>query len=234
MRKILYGLTAFAMILSFLYVAIHIPTFSIGTYQRHFETYGTAEVIGISETELLQVTQRLLGYMAGSYQDLTIYATVQGVYGPFFTQREVDHMVDVRLLFQMGDMILWFSVAMIAMGLYVAWYLYKELHVIAKYTLIGGGMTLAITLWLAYLFATDFVRHWWTFHDVFFFFDEERLWILDPQVDHLINMVPYSFFMSIGVTIGGLFVSLLLGLMGVSGGYLFYQQKNKPLIKEGL
>ena len=218
--KTLGVINAICLSLVLLYVAIHIPTFSMATYTRHFAYFGTAELIDMSESDLLAVTERLVGYMAGRYPDLAIYATVGGAYRPFFTQREIDHMVDVLLLFNIARIL----VAVSAVTLALTWfYAYRQEAVrwFCKANVLTALVVIVIGLGLALLFSQDFVHHFHRFHDIFFFFDYEQLWLLDPNYDMLINMVPYIFFINIFVRIGIIFGSLTLVSLALFGVLLW-------------
>ncbi|MCL1996348.1 MAG: DUF1461 domain-containing protein [Defluviitaleaceae bacterium] len=214
---------AFTLTLVLLYIAIHIPTFSMSTYTNHFEQHNTAALIQISQQDLLAVTNRLVGYMRGTYDDLVIYATVAGQYRQFFTQREIDHMVDVLLLFQIGR---WLFVVSIVLFLLSAAWIYKNklFELMAKVQFFWGVGTMVVVLWLGWLFYTDFVRYFHIFHYIFFFFDYEQLWLLDPNVDMLVNMVPYIFFINIGQTIATIFLGAVVVITALAG-YMFFKLK---------
>ena len=227
MTKILYVLGAISAILLSLYIAVHIPSFSLNTYKNHYARENTAALIGISDEELIAVTQRLLGYMSGTYNDLEIEATVRGETRLFFTQREVDHMADVVILFRGGEIIRNISIALLLISLYFA-YKKKEVYTFSKITLIIIAIVIAIILWLVYVFSTDFVGSWWRFHDIFFFNDDQQLWILDPAVDNLVNMVPYSFFSRLAIWVGGIFSGLILAILTLCTGIFIHTKIKNP------
>ena len=205
MTKPLYVLGAVGLILVTLYLSITIPAFSIATYKTHYQTAHTSQIIQIEETELIHVTQHLINYMRGKAPDLEVWATVGGVYRPFFTQREVDHMADVIVLFNGGRILAGLSAVCAIAALGVA-YKKKQMHTLSAVTLVVIAAVVALIIWLVIAFTRDFVGSWWLFHHIFFFNDADQLWILDPTVDHLVNMVPYEFFMSLLTTIATNFV----------------------------
>lgn len=218
MKWLLGVISAVSLTLVVLYVAIHIPTFSLQTYANHYHSHNTANIIQISEQELMMVTERLVGYMRGTYPDILIYATVAGEYRRFFTDREIYHMVDVLLLFNLGRILR--NVSIVAVAL--TWlYAYKKSYIthFAKAYFYTGIAVLLYCALLAWLFATNFVLHFHIFHEIFFFFDQEQLWILDPSVDMLLNMVPYEFFINIATTIGIIFASAITAITLTAGAY---------------
>jgi integral membrane protein (TIGR01906 family) len=79
-----------------------------------------------------------------------------------------------------------------------------------------AGFLLLLSL-LAIVIAVDFDNAFTIFHLLFF---NNDLWILDPSVDLLINMVPLPFFIDISIFIGALFMGLSLAVMGLCSLYL--------------
>lgn len=225
MIKYLLTVTAaLALCLIVLYMAIHIPTFNMATYTTHFDEHNTADLINISEAELIAVTRRLVGYMAGTYDDLIIYATVGGYYRPFFTQREIDHMRDVLLLFRVGRLVLGLCIVSFLVILFWA-YKNRYLRLLAKVQFFFGTGVALLGVWLIWLFHRDFVLYFHIFHDIFFFFDHERLWMLDPREDMLINMVPYIFFINIGRTVAVIFFSIIAVITTLAGMIFFCKRE---------
>lgn len=62
------------------------------------------------------------------------------------------------------------------------------------------------------LVSADFNRYFTLFHHIFF---DNDLWLLNPDTDRLINIVPLGFFMDTVLWIAvifGIFMALLLGV----------------------
>lgn len=66
---------------------------------------------------------------------------------------------------------------------------------------------------LAAIISTDFSKYFVVFHHIFF---KNDLWILNPETDMLINIVPEGFFLDTAARIAGLYGALVLVLFGVS------------------
>ena len=85
-------------------------------------------------------------------------------------------------------------------------------RLLPKSFLITIGSFIGITLAAGVLFMTDFHRYFMIFHEIFF---KNDLWLLDPDTDLLIRMLPEGFFFDmvarIGIILGGAMVLLLLG-----------------------
>lgn len=206
------------LLLALLYFAIMIPSFHMGFYQREFERNNVAQVIGIERDELTRVTRHLMDYMLGREDDLQITVVVQGEARPFFSQREIDHMVDVKDLFAAGRQI--FNVAAIALVVmfvmlkFTDRYGLQTLARTVKTVFIGVLALLAI---LTVVISLDFIGAFHIFHEIFF---NNDYWLLDPQVDLLINMVPYPFFINIAIYSAALFVFFSAIVIALSTVYL--------------
>ena len=220
-KTILTTLNAIALIMVGLYVSVHIPTFSMATYENHYRMAGTAELIQISQEDLMNVTNRLVGYMAGTYDDIIIYATVAGEYRQFFNQLEIVHMVDVRVLFEIGGI---FRNIFIVIGVAtLAWVIKtKNYDALFKSYFYSGAVTLLTILALVLLIFSDFQRYFILFHEIFFFND---YWILDPRTDLLINLVPEIFFINIFRTISTIFLGGLVALT-IGSGVVVYKRRS--------
>lgn len=88
---------------------------------------------------------------------------------------------------------------------------------LAKGLLIGTGLFLVLCVLLGVIVASDFTNAFITFHHIFFTND---LWILDPSVDMLVNIVPEGFFFDTASRILLLFGAALLILCAGAGLYL--------------
>ena len=75
----------------------------------------------------------------------------------------------------------------------------------------GPVFFFAACLALAAVISTDFSRYFVVFHHIFF---DNDLWILDPDTDMLINIVPEAFFMDTALRIAivfAIFVTIFFG-----------------------
>lgn len=215
--------TAFVLII--LYLSIHIPTFSVNTYINHYREAGTAELIQISEEELIMVTLHMLDYMRGRADDLQIRATIAGQERDFFSSREIDHMVDVMVLFWIGRILRNIAIGIFAL---TAFFVYKKTlwdKLIKIYFFGSAGLILSLTAFTLLILA-NFERSFIIFHEIFFFND---YWILNPRVDLLINLVPEVFFVNIFIRVAVIFLSVL-GTLALVSGLLFFR---KRLFKKG-
>ena len=79
---------------------VDVCCFDRSFYVKEYEKNRTAEVIGISDEQLMMVTEHLLGYLENSEEVLKIDAEIGGVVRNVFDERDTMHMVDVKVLYQ--------------------------------------------------------------------------------------------------------------------------------------
>ncbi len=116
----------------------------------------------------------------------------------FYTQKEIDHLQDVRILMQSGTYLLILLVLLWLVGGYVA---RKDLLIIMQR---GGLLSLGVFILLLLLlpiFDSAFIY----FHKIFF---KAGTWMFDPNVSNLKRMFPNMFFYNISknvfMSFGGL------------------------------
>ena len=69
-------------------------------FARQYELAGSAQQIGVSDEDLMRMTDVLLDYLKDERQDISVQAEVHGRMREIFDQREKDHMVDVKALYK--------------------------------------------------------------------------------------------------------------------------------------
>lgn len=209
-RKILYFLAVTCFILNLFITSIFMLSFNKGYYDKMYNKLEVAQTIGISDDALDLATQTLLGYIKGDIETLDLKVEVEGNSVEMFNQREKDHMVDVKVLYQNVDRFRTVSTIFVAImilfsigvGDYVNFKLNRN---ILKTSLIFILLGVAFLGSYAML---DFESFWIDFHHVIFTND---LWLLNPRVDRLIMMVPYEFFL-------GLVTRIVIAITTISAG----------------
>lgn len=222
MRKtfaaILSAAAAWLLLLSMLLTGVFICTTSRAFYRFEYAKNDNAAVIGISDEDLMEVTEGLLDYLWGKRDNLDMQAEIRGEMREVFSQREKDHMVDVRFLIELArnalficlpaGVILWVLAALIVRkqkrGLMFAGIGY----------LAGAALLFAVVGVIVLLAMRDFTAVFVKFHEIFFTND---LWLLNWD-DMLIMMVPEPFFIDCAALIAivfaaGLAVTGLIALL---------------------
>lgn len=205
-------LFAFFLILILLISAVDIVAYRIpGYYRYEFTKHASAQRVGMDMEELLRVKEQMMDYLRGERESLSdISATIRGKEGAFFfNEREIAHMEDVRDLF-LKALMLRRILCLLALGTVILiWILRgRPLKILSKTLMIGSGLFFVLVVLFAGLLAADFSKYFIVFHQIFF---DNDLWMLDPAVDNLINIVPEGFFFETAICIMLVF-SLLLAL----------------------
>lgn len=203
--NILAFIVSMLIIFVLLLTSIEIVSFNMNFYEWQFERLDRAEYIGISDAELLRVTEELLDYMSGSREDMYIRATISGQERYVFNSREIAHMVDVRNLYTSLDIFQNSSLIAIVLLFFTALFFYRKKLTVAmpKSYLFASAFSLISILSLGLFAAINFTLFWDRFHRVAF---DNYLWLLDPRTDILINMVPEQFFYATVFTIVAIFL----------------------------
>ena len=200
---------------------VDVCCFDRSFYVKEYEKNSTAEVIGISDEQLMMVTEHLLGYLEDTEEVLKIDAEIGGVVRNVFDERDTMHMVDVKVLYQNAMLVrnVTLILALVIFGYNIS---HMKQDVVASfavsfYKALGAFMMICVAVLIGA--AVDFDAMWRFFHTIFFSND---LWLLDPNVSVLINMVPLQFFFDLVTKVVVLFIAFLAGCSTI---FLFVVRK---------
>ena len=243
MRWVMGYAAAVCVLVLIISQSVIIPTFFMPFFNWHYNRASVSrpmiqgymtipESLGMTHDDLMDVTVELLDYMRGRRDTLHgITARAEGfrVYGEnFFTQREIYHMYDVRMLYDILFVVRnvsFFLLAALILGMILL--KYNPLFLLARCGREIMAGFLALTLIMAILISIDFERSWDLFHYIFFFFDYESLWRLTPYRDLMINMVPLHFFLNISIFLGGLIT--IFSAIVITAGTIYLRQQKKTI-----
>lgn len=192
-----------------------------GYFEQEYEKYDVLSDLPsmtMSDADgLMAVTEHMMHYLRGDegYDELQIEAMMDGELRGFFSEREIAHMEDVRVLFVGAQRLRMLSAVVCAVSLLVMYLICRRdmPYVLSRSVLLGTGILLLLLGVLAYVLATDFSDAFVTFHHIFF---DNDLWILDPRVDMLINIVPEGFFFDTAMRIAAVFGGCVAAVLGLS------------------
>lgn len=224
-------LCAVCLVLVFLITAIEAVVYwTPGYFENEYTKYQVLnDLPEMTMDDLLIVTDEMMAYLRGNREDLHVFTTMGGEYREFFNAREIAHMEDVRDLFIGG---LWIRriglLFTAAYALILTLWCRKNSNrkAVVKTAVpgslcLGTGIFFASALLIAGIVATDFSKYFVVFHHIFF---DNDLWILYPETDMLINIVPEPFFMDTALRIAVTFGIMVLVFFCLS---LFLWKKNK-------
>lgn len=215
LQRILSAFAGIAMLIILLISSFEIGAYSdFGWYEKEYAKYNVLDDLEMEMSDAMQVTKEMMSYLRGNRADLVVETKVDGEEREFFNDREKAHMVDVRNLFIGGLWLRRGAILILAISFLVLiktkadW---KQL--LPKSFLITIGSFVGITLAAGVLFMTDFHRYFMIFHEIFFTND---LWLLDPDTDLLIRMLPEGFFLDMVKRIGLIFLILMVIVLVIS------------------
>jgi integral membrane protein (TIGR01906 family) len=211
MKKTLYS---FSMVLIMVFTILFSVFTVVNTnsfYSQQYRAIGADETTGVSLENLDEITTMLLDYLNDRRDNLDMQVEKWGVMKQVFDERETSHMVDVKNLYAFFAKVMYatFIVAAVIMV-----YLFRKDGKAQFFAnaVKGYKSALIIAVILCVIFATAFTvgfnTFWTLFHQVMFTND---LWLLDPNVSVLINMVPLQFFFDLVTKIVVLFIAFLAG-----------------------
>lgn len=211
-NKILSIIASLFLLVSLLLGIIFACSFNHSFYSYEYNKNNQAEVIGMSDEDLMSATDTLLDYLNNERDDIVVEATVNGDVREVFNERETLHMIDVKSLCNNAKVAA-LSMFIISLVLFGIIYIREKSHI---YALIQHGMKYAIFLLIVFVSilaiyaVTDFYNFWMNFHYIFF---DNDLFILDPNTSIMINMFPESFFFDLVILIMIIYVVSIIAIM---------------------
>lgn len=165
------------------------------------ERYAPPDNTGLAQEDYLEAAAMIASYLSGETDTFQLSATVNGVATEeAFHAKEQEHMADVRALFQLDRAVALISVA-VALACLTACYLLRRPDRLALRGFRAGlrGMLTVLAVLLVWG-AVDFDSLFILFHHLAFTND---LWLLNPETDLLIRLMPTDFFVHYAALIGG-------------------------------
>lgn len=209
--KIIHILAGIFCVISLL-VVILISSVDIAVYgdmryfQKEYRKYDVIKNVNMEEKELLFVTEEMMSYLKGKRDNLNIEAVIDGEQQEFFNEKEIAHMKDVRVLFWGGQ---WLRrIGVIICVITVIFLLFQsKIEFLLKCLRNGLISFIVFMAILVGIITTNFTKYFVIFHKIFF---SNNLWILNPETDRLINIVPEPFFIDTSIRIVVIFFSIIL------------------------
>lgn len=219
MKKFEKVMAAAAMI--FLIIALLLTSFQVAIYgdseyrfyEREYEKYGVTEALGMEMSDVMDVTDKMMAYLIGQREELSVITTVEGKEQDFFNEQDRLHMADVKNLFLGGLKLRWILLGgSVLLFLILAFRKVNLGEALPRAYFQALGICGGLTVVMGVLFASDFNKYFTIFHEIFFTND---LWLFDPETDYMIRMLPEGFFYDMVMRIGVCFVGWLILLAAV-------------------
>ena len=162
-----------------------------GYHQRLYDGLGSARLGGVDEGTLSEIGNMLVDYLTGARDNLEMTASVKGVEQPVINEREIAHMVDVKGLFDLERRITsvfaGLGLVLLLAGLIGRGWARR----LTRAGIVGQVFWLMLIAFVAVWAWVDFDGLFRRFHGLLFTND---LWLLNPETDLMIRMLPEAFF----------------------------------------
>jgi integral membrane protein (TIGR01906 family) len=216
---------SFAYILVFVAViitSVDLMSFDLNFFKDFYTENASAEEIGVSFDDLMLSTEVLLDYTRGKRESLDVLVAVDGGKEMMFNKREVDHMVDVKDLY-LGAILIRnlgfvFFVLLLTFDVVTKKFSFERHWQAVKN---AGTIIFALIAFVVMAALIDFNTFWTNFHLIFF---RNDLWLLNPNTDRLILMVPLNFFIALVTRI---ILSSIFGCTFVISLVYFFTRKER-------
>lgn len=212
MKKILGILLIISISLSFLVISIETNTYNKKYYLSSYEKYNVIKDTNKSKHELESITKKLILYLKNKGG--------QELLSPHYNETEILHMEDVKDLFNLARIIKYNCLTITL--LLVLYFVKTKQYIFLKNIITLGLFSNHIILLIITILASiDFNKYFTYFHMIFF---NNDLWLLDPETDLLIQMLPEEFFIGIALRI---LLSFLLYLSTIQITTYLFVRKGK-------
>lgn len=216
LRALLAALIGFALIV-YLISAVSAKAVDQRRMTEKFIAYADTSASGVPDSDYPALAGAITGYLDGKLPSAQITVTRDHGEGDAFSADELQHLSDIQHLIMIAKTLRYITLALIAAGLVIFFVLRK-----AKPELLGlvkperslrwAGLMLFVLLGAVIIWAlVDFDSAFVMVHRLLF---RNELWLLDPQRDLLMQLMPQPFFVSYGLDLlkENAFVLLLLPL----------------------
>lgn len=220
-------LAAFCLMITLLITSVEAVCYwTPGYFEKEYTKYQVLDDLpAMTMEDLLDVTDQMMDYLRGDREDLHVWTTMGGEQREFFTEREIAHMEDVQGLFLGAITLRRICLAVIVLSLALICATRGKLKRVLPGAVFAGTLLFfAAAALIGLIVSTDFNRYFVIFHHIFF---DNDLWILDPAVDMLINIVPEPFFMDTAARILFTYGTSALLVLAVSFFFMMKKRKNR-------
>jgi len=192
-------------------------------YTSGFEKYNVSQVTGLPESELDMIATEFIRYFNSSEEFITINVDSNGDSFSLFTEEEAIHFKDVKGLFRLDYWVLigTFSYFLVYTLVTVIRRKPGYLHRLARNTLYGSILTIALIVILGLLSFLDFDRLFLQFHLLSF---SNEFWSAEG---YMLLLFPRGFWIDIIIYCGLFMTGLATVFGGIGAGYLIIQQRKE-------
>lgn len=191
-------------------------------YYKTYVKYNTDKHTMMSKEDMTEAIFRLVDYMEGRVDSIQLSVTEAGRVVEMYNRQEIDHMVDVRALYQAWRAVRTYGGILAAITIAVCMLTLpkgQRIGMLCRGFLIAAAVFGAVLIVLGIWVAVDFNSFWTEFHHLFFTND---LWLMDYATCRMIRICPLPLFNEIVVRFALMFLipfvlMLALAIWGKKG-----------------
>jgi integral membrane protein (TIGR01906 family) len=195
-------------------------------YERGFRVHDAAARTGLPLSELDRAAREIIAYFENDAPALRIVVNDNGTEAALFSNREVEHMRDVktvmRLVFRANEVSLAYVLAFVT-GVFL--WNGAPLRGLAWRALGGVGAGAGVVLFVGVFALTGFESTWRRFHELVFTND---LWMLNPDTDRLIQMFPEAFWEESTYILAAMTLAEVLIIVVAALGWIVFGRQPTP------
>ena len=193
MKPTEYIILAISIIFVLLFTSIELISVLKPIYNKEYIANNVYEVNYVKNYPVDYVTDDIILYLSDVIDDMN--------QRDYFENRENIHMIDVKVLFDLGKIIRLICIIFIS---FILSKLSEEKEFVKKYRITYIGVLFLISF-IAIVISRNFSVAFVKFHHIFFNNDN---WILDPSESIIINLMPERFFVNLSIYIIATFIVL--------------------------
>lgn len=171
---------------------VRVAAGEVRLYERSFREHDAVATTGVSLAELDRAAREIIHYFENDASTLRIVVDQGSEEVSLFNPRETEHMSDVKglmtLVFRLHELSL--AIVLGYIGARYLWASEGSLRSLARESLAGIGLGIAVVVAIGAFALTGFSAAWARFHEIAF---RNDLWQLNPATDRLIQMFPEPF-----------------------------------------
>lgn len=203
----------------------------------YFAAHADTSAAGVTQEEYPQLARSLSDFLSGKQASPQVFIINRTGVGeeavPAYSQREQDHLLDVRELFQLARSLSFLGIFLLLLPILLAFRIArgsarKTACLFARWLWLGILITALGLLVVALMASVDFTGAFYVFHQLLF---DNDLWQLDTGRHLLVQLMPEELFIAYASDAWLRAAALLLGLFAAS--WLAYRLlKGKQAINE--
>lgn len=196
LKLLLIGIIGIVLALNAFLLPFQALAFSTSYYVENFTELEVHKSIGISLDSLSRVTDALVQFIDNGSGDLLLTEDVHGENVIFYNEKERIHLDDIRLLVIAARKFILIMNAIMVIAIAIILRIEKndKANIGKSIAAMFKASFITTVLGLVFLIALYFIDFNWAFtkfHEIFF---TNELWLLNPNTDRLIQLMPIEFF----------------------------------------